>query len=332
VLTSRRNATGWLEPYDKNCESGTRRNGVVAARIAALTVGAGQRQPSVLRGVAWMVLAALGSSVMNAVIHGLGASIHSFEIAFFRNLFGFAALVPLLLRAGPGALRTSKLPLHGLRGVLNAVAMLSFFYALPVTPLAEVAALGFTAPLFATVLAVLLLGERVGLRRSLGVLAGFGGALVIIRPGFETVSLGTGLLLLSSLAWSAALIDIKVLSRTETSLAITLYATLFLTPITLLCALPFWTWPEPQQWLLLAVVGGLGSVVQMSVAQAFHEADASQVLPIDFTKLIWASLIGWVVFSQPLDAWVLLGGVIIFSSVTYIAWREARERNTARKP
>lgn len=276
-----------------------------------------------------MALAAFGSSVMNAIIHGLGHSLHSFEIAFFRNLFGFCALLPLLARAGPEALRTSRLPLHALRGLLNAVAMLSFFYALAITPLAEVAALSFTSPLFATLLAMLLLGERVGLRRGVGVVVGFAGALVIIRPGFETVGLGTILLLVSALAWSAALIDIKVLSRTETSLAITLYATLFLTPITLVCALPFWTWPELHQWLLLAVVGGLGSMVQMSVAQAFHEADASQVLPMDFTKLIWAALIGWVVFAQPLDFWVLLGGAIIFSSVTYIAWREARLRKAA---
>lgn len=277
-----------------------------------------------------MALAAFCSSVMNAVIQGLGASIHSFEIAFFRNLFGFMALVPLLFRAGPGALRTSKLPLHALRGILNAVAMLSFFYALAITPLAEVAALSFTSPLFATMLAVLLLGEQVGIRRVLGVVVGFAGALVIIRPGFETVGLGTILLLLSALAWSAALIDIKVLSRSETSLSITLYATLFLTPITLVCALPFWTWPQLHEWLLLALVGGLGSTVQMSVAQAFHEADASQVLPMDFTKLIWAALIGWTVFAQPLDFWVLLGGAIIFSSVTYIAWREARMKTPPR--
>lgn len=276
-----------------------------------------------------MALAALGSSVMNAIIHGLGATLHAFEMAFFRNLFGFCALVPLLLRAGPTALRTGKLPLHGLRAMLNAVAMLTFFYALAITPLAEVAALGFTSPLFATLLAAVLLGERVGVRRALGVLAGFGGALVIIRPGFETVSLGTVLLLISALAWSAALIDIKVLARTESSLTITCYATLFLTPITLVCALPFWVWPQPHEWLLLALVGGLGSLVQMSVAQALREADASQVLPVDFTKLIWATLIGWLVFSQPLDGWVLLGGAIIFSAVVYVAWREAAQRKVS---
>lgn len=292
------------------------------ARVGLLRLPAG----AVARGFVWMALAAFGSSVMNAIIHGLGATIHAFEMAFFRNLFGFFALVPLLVRAGPTALRTSKLPLHGLRAMLNAVAMLTFFYALAITPLAEVAALGFTSPLFATLLAAVLLGERVGVRRAMGVLAGFGGALVIIRPGFETVSLGTVLLLISALAWSAALIDIKVLSRTESSLTITCYATLFLTPITLVCALPFWIWPQPHEWLLLAVVGGLGSVVQMSVAQALREADASQVLPVDFTKLIWATLIGWLVYSQPLDGWVLLGGAIIFSAVVYVAWREAAQR------
>ena len=223
-----------------------------------------------LTGLGWMLLAAMASSIMNAVIRELSGSLHAFEIAFFRNVFGLLALVPLVLRAGLPMLRTRKLHLHALRGALNAVAMLSFFLALGMAPLAEVAALGFTSPLFATLLAVLLLGEPVGLRRVLALLAGFAGALIIIRPSFAGMSLGAGLVLLSSLAWAAALIDIKILSRTELTLRITIYATFFLTPITLACALPFWSWPGQGELLLLAVVGGLGSLTQMSVAQALR--------------------------------------------------------------
>jgi drug/metabolite transporter (DMT)-like permease len=282
--------------------------------------------PPVWRGLGWMLLAAAGSSSMNGLIRHLAAGIHSFEIALFRNVFGLMVLAPLILGAGPGGLRTRKLGLHVLRGLLNAVAMLSFFYALAITPLATVAALGFTSPLFATLLAALVLKERVGPRRLMGVLAGFGGALIIIRPGFEALSLGVALVLISSLAWAAALIDIKLLSRTESSLTITVYAALFLTPITLVAALPFWSWPTPREWGLLVLVGALGSLTQIGVAQAFREAEATQVLPADFTKLIWASLIGWLFFMELPDLFTLLGGLVIFASVTYVAYREARLR------
>jgi drug/metabolite transporter (DMT)-like permease len=305
------------------------RDGAVSEIPAGKPASSGWRswpQIAGLVGIAWMLLAACGSSVMNAVIRALSSDLHAFEIAFFRNLFGLLSLTPLLLRAGIGSLRTQKLGLHAMRGGLNAIAMLSFFMALGITPLAEVAALGFTAPLFATLLAAFVLGEAVGLRRVLALLAGFAGALVIIRPGFNAISLGAALVLVSSLAWAAALIDIKVLSRTESSLRITVYATLFLTPITLACALPFWRWPDFPELLLLAVVGGLGSLTQMSVAQAFRAADTSQVLPADFTKLIWATLIGWLVFAELPDLWTLGGGCLIFGSVAYIAIREARLR------
>jgi drug/metabolite transporter (DMT)-like permease len=264
---------------------------------------------------------------MNGLVRYLVADLHPFQIAFFRNLFGLAVLLPLLLRAGRGALRTQKLSLHGLRGLLNAAAMLTFFYALGITPLATVAALSFTTPLFATLLAMLLLKEAVGPRRAMGVLLGFAGALIILRPGFEALTLGPALALLSSCCWAAALIDIKVLSRTESSLTITFYAALFLTPITGIAALPFWSWPNPAHWGLLVLAGALGSLGQMSLAHAFHHAEATQVLPADFTKLIWAALIGWLAFAEVPDIWTLLGGSVIFGSVVYVAYREARIRS-----
>jgi len=278
-------------------------------------------------GIAWMCTAAFGSSTMNGMIREASADIHAFEIAFFRNIFGLLALAPMLFRAGLGAtMRTARPGLHVLRGCLNAVAMLSFFYAVTVTPLATVAALGFTAPLFAALLAVLFLGERPGWRRWTGLVAGFVGALVIIRPGFADISFGVLMLLLSSVAWAGALIVIKILSRTETSLTITVFAALFLTPVTGLAALFVWTTPAAGTWLLLIGIGAFGSLTQWSIAQAFHEADATLVLPFDFTKLLWASAIGYVFFAERPDPLTLLGGSIILASVTYVAYRERQHR------
>lgn len=277
-----------------------------------------------------MILAALASSSMNGLIRFLSSDLHGFEIAFFRNLFGLFVLMPLVLRAGLRSLATTKLHLHALRGVLNAITMLSFFVAVGITPLATVAALGFTSPLFTTLFAALALGERVGPRRVAGLAVGLIGALVILRPGIITVGMGEVLLLISSIVWAAALIDIKILARTETSVTTTVYGALFLIPITFVAALFVWRWPEPHEILILICVGSLGSIGQVAVAQAFHEAEAAQVMPGDFTKLLFGTLIGFFFFAERPDLWTLVGGSMVFGSVIYIAYRDARQHPTAR--
>jgi len=271
-----------------------------------------------------MLTSALGSSGMNGIIRFISGDIHAFEIAFFRNLFGFIALTPVLWHRGLDTLATSRFPLHAVRGVFNAIAMLSFFYAVGITPLATVAALSFTAPLFATLLAIPVLGEKVGPRRWAGLGLGFLGAVIILRPGLDAMSLGALLVVFSSLCWACALVIIKILSRTDTSVTITCYAAFFLTPTTFVCALFVWTWPTAAELGLLFAIGCLGTITQVGVAQAFREADASLVLPFDFTKLIWSALIGYFAFAEVPDLGTLLGGTIIAASASYIAYREAR--------
>ncbi len=277
------------------------------------------------RGVLCMLAGALCSSLMNGVIRYISADLHPFEIAFFRNLFGLVALVPLFLGTGiVGALRTERIGLHALRGAFNVVAMLAFFLGVSMTPLATVAALSFTSPLFATVGALLLLKETMGIRRWTGLMLGFTGALVILRPGVDAIDPGALLIVLSSALWACALIDIKVLARTESSLTITAWAGVFLTPLSLLAAVFFWRWPTLEQLAWLVLIGALGSCAQLGVAQALRELDATVVLPLDFTKLIWGALIGYLAFAEVPDVWTFAGGTLILASVTYIAYRESR--------
>jgi drug/metabolite transporter (DMT)-like permease len=271
-----------------------------------------------------MLLAAAASAVMNGLIRSLADEVHPFQIGFFRCLFGLLVLLPLVLRAGVGSLRTERLGLHALRGGLNAVAMLAFFFAVAITPLATVAALAFTSPLFATLLAALILRERVGRARALGLLLGFFGALVVIRPAGGEVGLGAVLVVASSAVWAAALIDIKVLARTESSVAITVWGALFLTPVTLVAALPFWVGVDTATLAILALIGALGSLTQVSLTQALREADASHVLPADFTKLIWATLIGLVAFGEIPDAWTLAGAGMILLGVAQLTYGARR--------
>lgn len=285
--------------------------------------------PAPLAGALMMALAAAAFSVMHAAIRHLSVEMHPFEIAFFRVFFGFFALAPVFLRQGWAPLRTTRLKLFAWRGVLNSAAMLMFFFSLSITPLATVAALSFTAPLFATLLAMLLLHETVRLRRWTAILIGFAGTLVILRPGFVDIGLGPLLVIGSSVVWAFALMIIKVLTRTESSVTITAYASIFLSPICLVAALPYWTWPGVEQLAWLAAIGIVGTVAQTAMNQSLKVADASAVLPVDFTKLIWASAIGFALFGELPDFWTWIGGALVFGGASYIGIRESRLRKSA---
>ena len=285
--------------------------------------------PAPLAGALMMALAAAAFSVMHAGIRHLSGEMHPFEIAFFRVFFGFFALAPVFLRDGWAPLKTRNLKLFAYRGVLNSAAMLMFFFSLSITPLATVAALSFTAPLFATLLAMLLLRESVRLRRWSALLIGFAGTLVILRPGIAEIGLGPMLVIGSSVVWAFALMLIKVLTRTESSVTITAYASIFLSPVCLVAALPYWTWPGLEQLAWLAAIGVVGTVAQTAMNQSFKLADASAVLPMDFSKLIWASAIGFALFGEVPDMWTWVGGAMIFGGATYVGIRESQLRRAA---
>ncbi|MEK9945792.1 MAG: DMT family transporter [Alphaproteobacteria bacterium] len=293
-----------------------------------------QAIPAPLRGVFFMLVSTLLFTGMQVTVRHVADELHPFEIAFFRNFFGLLVVTPLLFQYGFGVLRTPKLKLHALRGALQTTGMMFFFTALTLAPLAQNIALSFTAPLFATVLAILLLGERAGWRRWVALIAGFVGAWIVIRPGFAVVNTGALLVILSSCVWAGSMVIIKILSRTESSLTITLYMGLFMAPLSLIPALFVWQWPSGEAFIWLALVGAFGGVGHLALAQAFKESDATAVLPFDFMRLIWASALGFLVFAEIPDIWTWIGGAVIFSSTVYIAFREARQKKdgTAVRP
>lgn len=291
------------------------------------------RSPSLV-AVGLMAAATVGFASMHGGVRylSLRLGLHPFEIAFFRNLFGMLALAPWFVRQGIAPLHTRHLGLHALRALLNVAAMLLFFTGLSLTPIAQVQALGFTAPLFASVLAVLLLGERMLLWRWTALGVGFGGALVIIRPGAQAVDPGSLLVLGSSAVWSFAIIVIKTLSRSDSSVTITSYMVLLMTPMSLLAAVFFWQWPDPEQLAWLVFVGVAGTLAQLALAEALRIADATTILPLDFMKLIWGSIIGYLLFGEVPGATIFIGGGMIFTAATYIAIRETRRKATAPTP
>lgn len=288
--------------------------------------------PSNLKGIIYIMLSAALLTLMATIVRFLSEELNPFQIAFCRNVFGLILLAPLLMRFGLSHLRTEKIGYMAVRGVFNAVAMLTYFLALGLLPLSEVSALTFTVPLFVAVLAVMCLGERLGPRRISSLVIGFSGALIILRPGIEIIGIGAVYALFSAATWAVAVIIIKFLSRTESSITITIYGLFFLAIFTMPPALFVWEWPTGEQYFWLVTLALAGTIGQLLFAQSMKEADATLVMPFDFTKLIWASLFGFFIFSEIPTIWTIAGGLIIFSSATYLTYREGKETKPASSP
>jgi drug/metabolite transporter (DMT)-like permease len=282
-----------------------------------------------LRGMALMFAGTFFVAAMIGSIRHMSASMHPFEIALFRNLFALVVVLPWFFRYGIAPLRTQHLRLHVLRALFNIVAMLCFFYAVSVAPLSEVTALGYSSPIFATVLAALVLGEVVQARRWTAIAFGFLGALIILRPGFAAVGPGQLLALFSALAWSCALMVIKTLGRTDSSATIITYMGLLMAPLSLGPALFVWQWPAAHEWGWLIAIGVLGGLGQFCVTEALRQADTAVVMPIDFFKLIWVALIAWLAFGERLDLFTWIGGAVIFASAVSLVYGDrAAHRQT----
>jgi drug/metabolite transporter (DMT)-like permease len=270
-----------------------------------------------------MVAAAAVTSVQGLLIRvAADSGIHAFEIAFFRSFFGFVAMAVVVLATTRRVPRVTALRPLGGSSLFHLMAMLSFFYGMAMMPLAESAALTFTAPLFGTLAAALFLGERVHARRWIAILVGFLGVLVVLRPGMVPVGIGPALVLFSTVAFAGVTVLVKRMTATEATTSVVFYQSLFVSVLTLPAALPVWTTPDPTMLAWLALIGALSTVGWLCFTRAFALADASALLPLEFTRLPFVALLGYLAFGEVPDVWVWLGAAVIFASGLAIAHRE----------
>lgn len=288
---------------------------VIAARFAAVSAP--------VQGALLMVGAAFCFAVMTGLIRYGSASLEPIQIAFFRNLFALLFMMPWLLSVGPGALRTERIGLHGVRAIVGILAMVCWFYAVALLPLAQAVSLNFTVPLFATAGAAIILGEVVRARRWSATVVGFLGVLVIVRPGFESLPPAVILPILAAVFMASAALLIKSLSRSENPNAMVFYMNLFLTPLSLIPALFFWRWPSWEILGIMILIGLFAVVGHSLMTRAYARADASAVVPFHYVKLPFIALIGYLAFAEVPDVWTLLGAAIIAGAAIYIARREA---------
>lgn len=284
-------------------------------------------------------LGAMGALATMSALIKLAADrgIHLLEIMFWRQFITLPiALGWVLAMSGLGALATRRPGTHFLRGLYGTIGMTLNFGAIILLPLAEATTMNFTSPIWAVILSMLLLKEKIGIWRWSAVILGFAGIVVIAQPGGEHLPLFGALVGLGG-AFMIALISIQIadLNRTDRPLTIVFYFALFTTPLTAV-TLPFvMTAHDGGGWLLLLGIGLFGALGQLLLTAALRFGTVASVIVMDYSGLFWATLYGWLLFAvlPPASTW--LGVPLVIAAGLVIAWREHRltrpdERDVAR--
>jgi len=276
-----------------------------------------------LRGGLYMMGAAASFTIMTALIRVIAQEIHPFEIGFFRTITNLILMIPFVLRTGPTVFQTENHKVYALRGLIGVAFVMSYFSGAAMIPVSDSQALIFTSPLFAAALVVVFLGEKIRGRRMFALGIGFVGAMIILRPGFDAINLGAVLVLIGAMTNGASNALVKYTTRKDHPDTAVLFLMLYVTPLIALPTVFVWVTPSWEQLGFLLAIGFFATLNQRFLSRAFAAADATAVLPYDFSRLPFAALIGWFVFSELPDFWVWVGGAIIFAASIYIAHRES---------
>ena len=278
--------------------------------------------PSSLFAISLMIISGLFFVLMHSAVKYLSKEVHIFEIAFFRCALVIFVLAPIIFQQGKKIFKTKQPKVQFLRITTNSVAMLCFFYGISTTPLAQLTTLGFTVPIFATILAVIFMKEKIRLRRTTALIVGFIGTIIVMRPDIS-IELGALLIIFSSFLWSICLIFIKKLTQTDSAVTISLYFGIGMIPATFALALPVLEMIDLRQFIILIFIAITGTLAQTIMNSALEKGELALLLPFDFLRLIWSVLIGYALFSEEPTITLWLGGLLIIGSTSYIAWREA---------
>lgn len=299
-----------------------------------MSIPSGLPASATARAILSMILAVALFGLMNVMIKWLAGRYPLSQLIFARALFALPVLLPLIWRAGGiASLRTQRPLGHILRSLIGVTSMFCGFTAITTLPLANASALAFTAPLWTTTLGVLLLGEKVRWRRTLALITGFGGVLVMLRPDaalFQsvlaggTVAIGSALGLLAALLAACAMITVRRLSSTESSSSIVFYFMASAALISGILMIPDFILPTPGDALMLLAIGLVGGVAQILLTTAYRGAPVAVIAPFDYTAMLWATLNGFLIWGELPDIWVAVGAVIVTGSGVYITLRETK--------
>jgi drug/metabolite transporter (DMT)-like permease len=277
-----------------------------------------------LTGIAFMLAAMAILPIMDVFAKMFGQmGVPILQVVWARLTFGALTALPFALQAsGRSALRPERPFYHFFRATFLAMATFSFFTSLKYLPMADALAIFFVQPFIVVILSALFLGEKIGPRRVAAVMVGFAGTLIIIRPGFGGLSLGTGLALAAGVFLAIYFVMTRHISG-KAKAVVTTFQTSAIGALTLSLICPFvWIAPTLDQWLMFAGLGAIATFGHFLIVRAYDYAEASLLAPLAFTEIIGAIILGWVFFKDFPDRFTLLGVGILIASAIYISWRE----------
>ena len=245
-----------------------------------------------------------------------------FTTGFLRFFFGFLIIIPYILKTKFKVFNTSNLKIHILRSALNLPAMLLGFAALAILPLEKITAIHFVVPLLVTILAVIFLKEKIYLYRSLALIIGFLGVLIILRPGIVDISMGIYMALTSSLIWSVVIILTKKVSKYDSAITILSHQYLYMSLFSFPLVIYFWDQPNLKTTIFILCAAMSGTILHIALNHAYKLVDVSMTQPYSFLGLVVSSVIGYFIFSDKPDLYTWLGASVIFCGVILISYRE----------
>jgi drug/metabolite transporter (DMT)-like permease len=282
--------------------------------------------PNPVAGVLWMVLTGLMFVAVTAIVKHVGDDVPAAQAAFLRYVLGLVFLLPMIRPILAARLTARQMKMFGIRGVVHALAVILWFYAMTRIPLAEVTAMNYLSPVYVSIGAALFLGEKLPPRRLIAVLLALVGAVIILRPGVKAVESGHIAMLGTAVLFAVGYLLAKRLSG-EVSAAVvvgmlSITVTIGLAPF----AYAVWVTPTLAQLGWLFLVAAFATAGHYTMTLAFAAAPLTVTQPMTFLQLVWAVVLGAVMFGEPVDGWVVFGGVVIMGSVSFITWREAVAR------
>jgi drug/metabolite transporter (DMT)-like permease len=283
-------------------------------------------------GIFWMVVTGLCFVAVTAIVKHVGPSLPSSQSAFLRYAIGTLFLLPVLpglLRSLPGA---ADLRLFMLRGAFHSLGVILWFYGMTQLSIAEVTAMNYVSPVYVTLGAALFLGERLALRRTIAVVVALAGTVIILRPGVRALGTGHVAMIFAPMALAGSYLIMKRLSdRFEPAVVV-----FMLSAIVTVALIPFawavWVPPTLTQLAWLVGVALFATTAHYTMTLAFRAAPVAVTQPVTFLQLVWATVMGVVIFGEPVDAYVVLGGAVILGSVSFMTWREAVMKRRALTP
>ncbi len=273
----------------------------------------------------WMLFASINFALLNTLVKYLSEDFNLSQIIFFRSFFAVIFLFPFILKSGIQSLRTNSIKLQIIRCSLAVLAMYLWFYSISKIPLAEATAINFTAPIFGAIFAIFLLREKIKYRRIIAIFISLIGALIIIRPGLTHFNMFIFITLIASVLMGMASVYIKKITLVDHPNAVVFYMPMILTIVSFIPCVIFWKTPSLLSLILLTSTGLTAFLAHVCITKAFSSSDATFVLVFDYLRLPFTAIFAFLLFQEVTDFWIWIGGLIIFLSSTYVAYRERKK-------